>query len=113
MAAGRAKSRNSSTNGASPLLATPDVLGTDGRAEVLARLLQQAAARVFELEAIQVANKHDDDDPVAGYPVTRPDGTVNSYRLCIREARDQEQRLAEKFPELIDRVRELIAQRSP
>lgn len=91
--------------------APPDVLGDGGRAQVLAEVLFDAARQVFRYEAIRIANGHGMDDPVAGLPATQPDGTVNSYRVVTAAAREQEQRLAAEFPELIERVRELVAQR--
>jgi hypothetical protein len=89
--------------------AAPDVLGDEGRAQVLAELLFTASKQVFRFEAIRIANGHEMDDPVAGMPATEPGtGLVNSYRRVTEQAREQEQRLARAFPELIDRVRELV-----
>lgn len=107
----KAAGTRSNGSGPSAIEVMPDVAGTDGMVDTLVGLLDQSGRRRKHLEAVRIANGHELDDPVAGMPVTRDDGTVNSYRLLLSELDDQERRLAQAFPEELEEVRRRVKAR--
>jgi hypothetical protein len=89
----------------------PDVAGDAGALTVIVDLLHSSQMNQLRYEAVRVARGDSLDDPVAGLPPTREDGTVNSYRLAAEEAKAEERRLLAWKPHLADKVRELVKKR--
>jgi hypothetical protein len=84
----------------------PDLLGNEGRAQLLAARILELQRERFQLEATRVVNEHEVGDPVPGLspPVT--------YGAHSQKLRAGEQRLLDASPELYDSVVKLATRRS-
>lgn len=87
--------------------ATPELLGTQQKAQMVAEFLADLQQQQFRLELLQAANSRDDDDPVPGLA---PDGD-QFVTFAARRAQliDAQRKLMEQYDYVMPEVR-LIAE---
>lgn len=76
---------------------TPDVLGTKGRARIVAQLLADLQEQKFRLQTMQVVNGHYDNDKVPGAGFT--------YEERLTKLRESEANIVATYEDQMDAVR--------
>lgn len=102
--AGRKQQTRTRARARSPVEMPVDVSGQQGTIEVVIGLMDQLSRQRKHFKAVAAMNGHSLDDPAAGYPPTREDGTVNSYKRLLADLDEQQERLRALHPEEVAEV---------
>jgi len=102
---------DASADGGNEVIEAPDVLGEEGRVDVLVQALHATQQQRFLLEVQQVSAGAGDTDPILnqqGLASQLPDGTIVTYAMQRGALADAERRLTETYSGLITRARERL-----
>lgn len=92
-------------NGTAPLTLPPDVLGDDGRAQIVAEMLERLQRDEFRMRAVMIGNGQTEDDQCG---LTDGDGNPVTYGERFKALKDSEKRLIEAHSEYMPQVEKLI-----
>lgn len=86
----------------------PDVLGKKGRSRMIAQMIAGIQEKQFNLELMQEANGHVDDDAVPGAQSEKEGEDAPTYQQQRIQLKKSEKRIADAYPELMPSVRRLV-----
>lgn len=84
------------------LVSIPDVLGEEGRAEMVANMLLDFQRQLFRLDLMQAANAHSDRDPVPGMD---PPVSYSDRRVKLGEGVDA---ITKGFSDLMPKLEKML-----
>lgn len=88
-----------------PATKTPDVIGDEGRAEVVAVMLEDLQKQMARNEAVMIVNEQGEDDPCG---LTGEDGEPVSFKSRQATLRAAEKRLTAAYADIMPAVERLL-----